>query len=82
VRYLFDDAELDTDRFELHVGGERVPVEPQVFEVLAHLVANRDRLVSRAELLETVWGSRFVSDAALSSRVAAARAAIGDDGRS
>lgn len=82
MRYRFEDAELDTDRFALHVRGESVPVEPQVFEVLAHLVRHRDRLVSRSELLDTVWGSRFVTDAALASRIAAARAAIGDDGRS
>jgi pimeloyl-ACP methyl ester carboxylesterase/DNA-binding winged helix-turn-helix (wHTH) protein len=81
VRYRFEDAELDTDRFVLRVRGEPVPVEPQVFEVLAHLVRHRDRLVPRTELLDIVWGNRFVSDAALSSRVAAARAAIGDDGR-
>jgi pimeloyl-ACP methyl ester carboxylesterase/DNA-binding winged helix-turn-helix (wHTH) protein len=81
VRYRFEDAELDTDRFLLRVGGERVPVEPQVFEVLAHLVTHRDRLVPRTELLDTVWGNRFVTDAALASRVATARAAIGDDGR-
>ena len=81
MRYRFEDAELDTDRFVLQVRGEPVPVEPQVFEVLAHLVRHRDRLVPRTELLDTVWGNRFVSDAALASRVAAARAAVGDDGR-
>lgn len=81
MRYRFEDAELDTDRFVLLVRGEPVPVEPQVFEVLAHLVRHRDRLVPRTELLDTVWGNRFVTDAALASRVAAARAAIGDDGR-
>ena len=81
VRYRFDEVELDVDAFELRVGGVRVGVEPQVFEVLSYLVRHRDRLVPRTELLDVVWGDRFVSDSALASRVAAARAAIGDDGR-
>jgi pimeloyl-ACP methyl ester carboxylesterase len=81
VLYRFGTSELDTAMFELRVDGERVPIEPQVFEVLAHLVEHRDRLVPRTELLDAVWGDRFVSDGALSSRIAAARQALGDDGR-
>lgn len=76
----FGDFELDAGRFELRGSGRRVPMEPQVFEVLHHLVVNRDRLVTRVELLDTVWGDRFVSDSALASRIRDARAAIGDDG--
>jgi pimeloyl-ACP methyl ester carboxylesterase/DNA-binding winged helix-turn-helix (wHTH) protein len=79
--YRFEDAELDTLAFELRVGGERVPVEPQVFEVLLYLVERRGQLCLRTEILDAVWGDRFVSDSALASRVAAARAAIGDNGR-
>ena len=82
MRYRFEDAELDTAVFELRVLGDRVPVEPQVFEVLAYLVEHRDRLVPRTELLDAIWNDRFVSDGALASRITAARAAIGDDGRS
>ena len=82
VRYRVEDAVVDTSIFELTVGGRAVPVEPQVFEVLSYLIKHHDRLVSRTELLDTIWGDRFVSDSALTSRVAAARAAIGDDGRS
>lgn len=82
MRFRFEDAVLDTATFELSVGGAPVAVEPQVFEVLAYLIAHRDRLVPRTELLDEIWGDRFVSDSALASRVAAARAAIGDDGRS
>ena len=82
MRYRFFDTEVDTSSFELRVGGERVPVEPQVFEVLTYLVQHRDRLVPRTELLDAVWGDRFVSDSALASRIAAARSAIGDDGKS
>lgn len=82
MRYRFLDIEVDTAKFELRVDGRRTPIEPQVFEVLAHLIEHRDRLVPRTELLDEIWGDRFVSDAALASRIAAARAAIGDDGRS
>ena len=82
MRFRFENAEVDTDRFELLVDGERVRIEPQVFEVLAHLVANPDRLVPKTELLDEIWGDRFVSESALSSRIRTARAAIGDDGRS
>jgi DNA-binding winged helix-turn-helix (wHTH) protein/pimeloyl-ACP methyl ester carboxylesterase len=81
VRYRFDDAELDCDTYELRVAGRRVPMEPQVFEVLRYLVEHRDRLCARTEILDAVWGDRFVSDSALASRIAAARAALGDDGR-
>jgi DNA-binding winged helix-turn-helix (wHTH) protein/tetratricopeptide (TPR) repeat protein len=80
MRFRFEDFELDTEAFELRRTGESVRVEPQVFAVLAYLVARRDRLVSRDELLDEVWGTRFVSDATVASRVKAARRAIGDDG--
>ena len=56
VLYRFADAELNCDTFEVLVAGARVPVEPQVFEVLAFLVRHRDRLVSKEELLDEVWG--------------------------
>jgi pimeloyl-ACP methyl ester carboxylesterase len=81
VLFRFEEAELDTAAYELRVDGARVPVEPQVFEVLTYLVEHRGRLVPRTEILDAVWGDRFVSDSALASRIAAARAAIGDDGR-
>jgi pimeloyl-ACP methyl ester carboxylesterase len=80
VQYLFDDAMLDTDRYELRRGGEPVHVEPQVFDVLAHLLDNRDRVVPKTELLDAVWGDRFVSESALTSRIKAARQAVGDTG--
>jgi pimeloyl-ACP methyl ester carboxylesterase/DNA-binding winged helix-turn-helix (wHTH) protein len=80
VRYLFGDAELDTDRYELRRGGEPVHVEPQVFDVLMHLLEHRDRVVSKNDLLDAVWGDRFVSESALTSRIKAARQAVGDDG--
>jgi DNA-binding winged helix-turn-helix (wHTH) protein/pimeloyl-ACP methyl ester carboxylesterase len=81
VRYVFEDCVLDTDVFELRRAGEQVRIEPQVFDVLVHLVRHRDRIVSKEELLDEVWGDRFVSESALTSRLKAARQALGDDGR-
>ena len=78
--YLFDGYELDTARLEVRLGGQALAVEPQVFDVLAHLVAHRDRVVPKEELLDSVWGDRFVSESALTSRIKAARRLIGDDG--
>jgi pimeloyl-ACP methyl ester carboxylesterase/DNA-binding winged helix-turn-helix (wHTH) protein len=79
--WAFDDCELDTDRYELRRAGAPVAVEPQVFDVLAHLVANRDRVVGKPELLDAVWHTRFVTESTLTSRIKAARKAVGDDGR-
>ncbi len=79
--YRFEDFELDLDRFQLRRGELTVNTEPQVLEVLAYLVVNRGRLVPKDELLDNIWGDRFVSESALTSRVKAARRAIGDDGR-
>ena len=80
--FVFGDCELDLDRFELRRAGQVRPVEPQVFDLLAVLIRERRRVVPKEELLDTVWGNRFVSESALTSRVKAARQAIGDDGRS
>ena len=80
--FVFGDCELDLDRFELTRAGRLRPVEPQVFDLLAVLIRERHRVVPKEELLDTVWGDRFVSESALTSRVKAARQAIGDDGRS
>jgi pimeloyl-ACP methyl ester carboxylesterase/DNA-binding winged helix-turn-helix (wHTH) protein len=78
--YVFGHFELDTRLHELRRAGEPRHVEPQVFDLLAYLVACRDRLVTKQELLEAVWGHRFVAPATLNSRIKAARQAIGDDG--
>jgi pimeloyl-ACP methyl ester carboxylesterase len=80
--FVFSDCELDLDRFELRRARRLRPVEPQVFDLLAVLIRERHRVVPKEELLDTVWGNRFVSESALTSRVKAARQAIGDDGRS
>jgi DNA-binding winged helix-turn-helix (wHTH) protein/pimeloyl-ACP methyl ester carboxylesterase len=81
VRYRFDDALLDTTRYELSRDGQLVHVEPQVFEVLTHLVEHRDRVVAKAELLDAVWGHSFVSESALTTRIKQLRQAVGDSGR-
>jgi len=79
--YRFGHFELDMARVELRADGKPCPVEPQVFALLALLVENRERLVSRDEIIEKVWDNRVVSDAAVASRVKSARQALGDDGR-
>jgi TolB-like protein/Flp pilus assembly protein TadD len=78
--YHFSDLVLDTGRRELRHGDGLIEVEPQVFDLLECLIRARNRVVSRDELLDTVWRGRTVSDATLSSRVNAARTAIGDSG--
>jgi adenylate cyclase len=80
MRYRFGDHVLDPDRRELHRGAELVAVEPRVFDLLLHLVINRDRVVTKDQLIETVWRGRIVSDSAIDSRMKAARHAIGDSG--
>ena len=80
MRFRFE-GRADTDTFELRTGGRRVEVEPQVFDVLVHLIAHRDRVVSKEDLLDTVWGDRFVSESALTTRIKQARQAVGDDGQ-
>lgn len=79
--FRFENYVLNTGTFELSQDGERISVEPQVFDVLTYLVEHRDRVVPKHELLDNVWGNRFVSESALSSRIKSARRAVGDDGR-
>jgi TolB-like protein/Flp pilus assembly protein TadD len=78
--FLFDDVAVDTDRRELRRGGDLRPVEPQVFDLLEFLIRNRDRVVSRDDLLAAIWNGRIVSESTLASRINAARTAIGDNG--
>jgi DNA-binding winged helix-turn-helix (wHTH) protein len=78
--YLFEECVLDTDRRELRRGVKLVSVEPQVFDFLRYLIANRDRVVSKSELIAVIWGGRIISDSAISSRTTAVRHAIGDSG--
>jgi pimeloyl-ACP methyl ester carboxylesterase/DNA-binding winged helix-turn-helix (wHTH) protein len=78
--YEFGEFALDTKRHELRRGGELQHVEPQVYAVLCHLMEHRDRLVTSRELIEHVWGQRFVTPGTLNSRIKALRQALGDDG--
>jgi TolB-like protein/DNA-binding winged helix-turn-helix (wHTH) protein/Flp pilus assembly protein TadD len=80
MRIAFAGHEMDLRRHELRRAGTIVHVEPQVFDLLLHLLRNRDRVVSKDELFDTIWNGRIVSEAALSSRINAARKAVGDDG--
>ncbi|HKV22004.1 MAG TPA: alpha/beta fold hydrolase [Mycobacterium sp.] len=80
--WRFDQFVLDTQRYELRNGADVVRVEPQVFDVLTQLVANHERCVTKEELFDAVWGGKFVGEAALTSRIKAARRALGDDGES
>jgi TolB-like protein len=81
LRYLFEDCALDTACRELRRGTRLVAVEPQVFDLLIYLIRNRDRVVSKDDLLASVWRGRIVSESALSTRVNAARVAVGDSGK-
>ncbi len=79
--FRFGACELDEGRRELRVNGRLRHLEPQVFDVLAYLIHHRDRVVTKTELLDQIWGSRFVSESALTSRIKTARQAVGDTGR-
>jgi TolB-like protein len=76
----FGDYEIDVERRELRRAKTPVHVEPQVFDLLVYLVQNRDRVVSKDDLIASVWGGRSVSDSTLTSRINAARNAVGDSG--
>ncbi len=78
--FQFGEHSIDTDRRELRRAGKLVAIEPQVFDLLVYLIRNRDRVVTKDDLLEGVWGGRIVSESTLTSRINAARRAIGDSG--
>ena len=80
MRFLFEDYALDTDRRELHRATNVVVITPQVFDLLEYLIRNRERVVTKHDLINAVWKGRVVSDAALTTRLNAARSAIGDTG--
>jgi DNA-binding winged helix-turn-helix (wHTH) protein len=78
--FRFAEFEIDIARQELRRDGAIIHIEPQVFGLLIHLVRNRDRVVSKDELIDVIWQGRIVSDATLTSRISAARRALGDSG--
>ena len=80
MKFLFGDHTLDTNRRELCRRSQPIAVEPQVFDLLVYLIEHRDRVVSKDDLIDAVWAGRIVSDSTLTSRINAARKAIGDSG--
>ena len=80
MKYRFSDFELDLSQHELRREGLSVHTEPQVFDLIVHLVRNHDRVVSKEELIDTVWNGRIISEAAFSSRINGARRVLGDNG--
>jgi adenylate cyclase len=81
MRYRFEDYALDTDRRELCRRGDVVRLEPQAFDLLEYLIRNRERVLSRDDLIAAIWRGRIVSDSAITTRINAARYAIGDTGK-
>ena len=81
MSWRFADCTLDPRTAELRRAGEPVHVERQVFQLLQLLIEQRDRLLTKDEIIERIWDGRAISDSALSSRIKSARAAIGDDGK-
>ena len=80
MQYLFDDFCLDTDQRELRRDGSAIPLQPQVFDLLEYLIRHRARVVTKDDLIGAIWGGRIVSESALTTRINAARTAIGDSG--
>ena len=79
--YSFEDFVLDSDRRELRCRTGLVALEPQVFDLLEYLIRNRERVATKDDLLAAVWGGRIVSESVLTTRINAARSAIGDSGK-
>jgi DNA-binding winged helix-turn-helix (wHTH) protein len=82
MRYIFGDYSLDTQRYELSRAGVLTPLRPKVFQLLAYLITQRDRVVLKQELLEHLWPAQYVGDAALNCYIMALRQALGDSGKS
>jgi DNA-binding winged helix-turn-helix (wHTH) protein len=80
VQYHFEDFVLDPERRELVRGSDSIETGPQVFDVLLHLVKNREHVVTKDNLIDVVWGGRIVSESTLTSHINAVRKALGDTG--
>src|SRR5262245_59664657 len=80
LNFRLTEFEVDVARRELWRAGAVVHLEPQVFDLLVLLIRNRERIVGKDELIETIWEGRIVSEATISSRISAARRALGDSG--
>src|ERR1700730_7022389 len=78
--FSFEDYIFDTSRRELRRRGTAIAVQPQVFDLLEYLISNRDRVVTKEDMLDAIWGGRIVSESSLTTRINAARTALGDNG--
>ena len=81
MRYFFETFELNCTTQELRASGELIATEPQVFRLIELLVSNSERILTKDEIIQTVWKGRIVSDAAINSRIRSARLALGDSGK-
>ncbi|MDP5217354.1 winged helix-turn-helix domain-containing protein [Ruegeria sp. 2205SS24-7] len=81
MKYTFNECTIDTDLFQISLKGARNSLTPQTLHILEYLIANRDRVVLKDELVEQVWQGRFITDATLSTAMKEARQAVGDSGR-
>src|SRR3954451_2586522 len=81
MTFSFGDYEIDIERRELRRAKTAIAVEPQVFDLLVYLVQNRNRVVSKDDLIASVWGGRIVSESTLTSWIKSARKAVGDSGK-
>ena len=81
MQFHFNNHVLDTGLRELSRSGQAIAIEPQVFDLLIYLVENRDHVVTKDDLIESIWGGRIVSKSTLTSRINAARKALGDTGK-
>jgi DNA-binding winged helix-turn-helix (wHTH) protein len=80
LQFRFEDHALDIERRELRRGSELIAMEPQVFDLLTYLVQNRDRVVTKDDMIAAIWSGRIVSESTLTSRINAVRKAVGDSG--
>jgi len=80
LRFSFEDVEVDRELREVRRGGVLVPAEPKVFDLLVYLIEQRERVVTKDELIATVWQGRIVSESALATAINAVRAVVGDSG--
>ncbi len=78
--YRFNNIEINTESFCLLTNGDETAVEPQVFNVIVYLIENREKIVSRDDLLTNIWKGRVVSDTSINNHIKSARRVLGDDG--
>src|SRR5262245_49921391 len=81
MRYVFGNYTLDTERYELRRAGVLVKVQPKVFDVLAYLIALRERVVPKRELLDQLWPKQLIAETTLNACIKAVRQVVGDTGR-